>query len=229
MRRFPFVHAAYQPDPDAARLLLRQVVHLPAGGRAVRVAVRHQRLSRPARAAARWPCVFAATCSCRAQRCADGSALLACAGSSSPRSRPVYFVWMTPELFNFVAGALGVLLLALQGSGARRPCLAACDGFAGDWSDVAAVVLLGIATFSKPSNVMLIAPILLLLVARRRWMRGDHDWRAVRPRARRALPGNLPSLATGTFKGGERNTFYGAFPFHDRVDGLRRRPRARDQ
>ena len=33
---------------------------------------------------------------------------------------PVYFVWITPELFNFALGAARVLLLALQGGGARR-------------------------------------------------------------------------------------------------------------
>ena len=100
------VRAAGQADADPVRTppLLREGVHLSAGRRAVRLAVRHQRLPGPARAAAdarsgRRPIRSLA----RAQPAARGRGFAAAFLFASVV--PVYLVWLTPELFNFTVVA----------------------------------------------------------------------------------------------------------------------------
>ena len=79
--------SAYGADPDNARLYLRQVVHLPAGRGAVRLAVGHQRISVPPRAAAGAGDLLPVSVPRSAHAVRSGSA---CSrpGSSSPRSCP---------------------------------------------------------------------------------------------------------------------------------------------
>ena len=92
------------PDTRDDRLYYAQVVRLPAVRRAVRAALRHQRVPRLPRAAA--------------DRCAWRAATRGCGATSPPgvafgyafaflfaSAAPVYLVWLTPELFNLGAGA----------------------------------------------------------------------------------------------------------------------------
>ena len=75
---------------------------------------------------------------------------------------PVYFVWLTPELFNFTLVLARVLPLELQTdrAAAGLPRHARLERFLrSPRSDYAAPSLLGIATFSKPTHILLMLPI----------------------------------------------------------------------
>jgi hypothetical protein len=88
---------------------------------------------------------------------------------------PVYMAWLTPDFFN-----LAMVLIAyffwtykeaaapdtLAGGPLRRRLLS------GMTSDILAAVCLGIATFSKPTHVLLMLPLLALFALRREWVRG---------------------------------------------------------
>ncbi len=124
---------------------------------------------------------------------------------------PVYFVWLTPEVFNFSLVFAAVFLWGYKESGAARP-----GGFlAGRGSDLLAAALVGVVTFSKVFHAVLIVPMVLLAAWRRQW-------------ARAVLMGALfvvvttglfgvNAAITGDFnyQGGERKTFYSStgFPF----------------
>lgn len=119
---------------------------------------------------------------------------------------PVYFVWLTPELFNFSL-ALYVLFFWSYGEVAHRKW--------GAKADYAAAALLGVLLFSKPTH----APLLLLLAAlaasRRQWRRAVSI--VVICGAVTALLFAANAAITGEFnyQGGNRKTFYSStgFPF----------------
>lgn len=133
---------------------------------------------------------------------------------------PVYFVWLTPELFNLSLILLGLFFWAYKEvAPAAVPTGTWLDRWArllrGPWSDVIACTLLGIATFSKPLNVFAAAPVLWLALLRRQWGRV-----AVVSAVFVAATGGLflaNGLSSGdmNYQGGgpDRSTFYGRFPF----------------
>lgn len=122
---------------------------------------------------------------------------------------PLYLVWPTPELFTLGLVAAGIFAWRRE-----RPLLAA--------------VLLGIATYTKPYNLVLALPLgvePLLLVRRDAW------WPPLRESLRRGLA--MAAVVVGLFalnaavtgelnyQGGERKTFYGRFPEEAAADGQR--------
>ena len=120
---------------------------------------------------------------------------------------PLYLLWPAPELFT-----LGLVAAGLFAWRRQWPILAA--------------VLLGIATYTKPYNLMLALPLGVepLLRARR-----DSWWPALRESLRRGLV--MAAVVVGLFalnaavtgelnyQGGERKTFYGLFPEEARPTG----------
>ena len=129
---------------------------------------------------------------------------------------PVYFVWITPELFNFALGLLAYFCwlykeVATPDAGAAR----ACAGCSAARSDVVAAVLLGIATFSKVTNALLFPPIVLWLAVAAAVAPGDRQQRS------RSSPSpvglfaiNMAISGEWNYQGGEdRATFYHEFPF----------------
>ena len=133
---------------------------------------------------------------------------------------PVYFVWLTPELFNLALIMLGLFFWAYK---EVAPALVPSSPWAdrwgrllrGPWSDVIACLLLGAATFSKPLNVVAAAPVLWLALMRRQWGRV-----AIVSLAFVAATGGLffaNGVSSGdmNYQGGgaDRSTFYGKFPF----------------
>jgi hypothetical protein len=86
--------------------------------------------------------------------------------------------------------------------------------WSGRWTDVAAAVLLGMATYSKPiPNAVLVAPLVLLAWSRRRWAWGIVVG-ATAVLVTVAFFG-LTAAISGEFnyQGGQRKTFYSRFPF----------------
>ena len=148
---------------------------------------------------------------CRAQagRTAGTLAGLAFVGASVV---PVYAVWLTPEILNFTLVLVAYFLWAYKKvAGADAPKWLGSQRL--DW---AAAALLGIATFSKPPNALLIAPLVAVAAAHRRWARVA-GLAAVFCLVVGALFG-ATALVSGDWNyqgGGDRSTFYSHFPFDD--------------
>jgi hypothetical protein len=122
----------------------------------------------------------------------------------------VYFVWLTPELFNFSL-ALYALFFWSYGE-------VAVPGAGRTWgakADYAAAVLLGVLLFSKPTHAPLLFPLAALAASRRQWKRAVSI--VVICGAVTALLFAANAAITGEFnyQGGNRKTFYSrdGFPF----------------
>lgn len=133
---------------------------------------------------------------------------LAFAGASIT---PLYLVWLTPELLNvalvFCAYFLWLYKEVADTSWEFRPAVRS-RWLLGPGSDVAAALLLGLATFSKPPILALACPIVALLVLRRRYVHSVIVGATVLLVAGGAF--GLNALVTGelNYQGGDRRTFY---------------------
>lgn len=132
---------------------------------------------------------------------------------------PVYFVWLTPEIFNMSVMLYGFFLWSYkevaEPLGPERAHSRWGRFLRSPTSDLVAAALLGVATFSKPTNLPAIGALGLLFAWRRQW------WRGV------VIGSTFAAVVTGLFlmnaaitgeinyQGGTRNTFYfrGGFPF----------------
>ncbi len=84
---------------------------------------------------------------------------------------PVYLTWYLPEIFNLSCVFLGYFLWLYKE--VAPPAEGRWARFLrGRGSDAAGAILLGMATFSKPLNVLFIGPLVLLLWWRKRWLAG---------------------------------------------------------
>lgn len=119
---------------------------------------------------------------------------------------PVYSVMLLPEIFNFSLVFVGLFLWLYKE-------VAPDSRLARPWTDVAAAILLGIATYSKPPYGLMMAPLVLFLWWRRRWLRGVIVGAVAVATA--AAFFSLNKAVTGEFnyQGGDRKTFYSSFPF----------------
>ena len=115
---------------------------------------------------------------------------------------PVYLLWPTPEIFNLGLATFGLVAF-------RR----------GRW--VLAAVLLGLAAYSKPTNLALALPLLLEPLTRG-GAAGTWPKRVIESARRGAVVAavvaagfGLSWVATGAmnYQGGERKTFYDRYPF----------------
>ena len=199
--------------PDAP--LLREVVHLPAGGGAVRVSLFgthgflvlhalllafdvYRRLSVPRRAR-------------QSARCGAAYAVVFLAASVVP----VYFVWLTPELFNVSLVLYAVFLWcykevrdATAAAGTPRFLLDAR-------SDYLAAALIGVLTFSKPPHAILLFPVIALALSRRQWRRAAGVVVVSAACAGGLFAANAAITGEFNYQAGDRKTFYGrdGFPF----------------
>jgi hypothetical protein len=83
---------------------------------------------------------------------------------------PVYFVWTTPELFNFSLAVIAYFLWLYKhvAPTASRPGTARLRAPASDW---VAMGLLGLLTFSKVTNALLVLPPVVWFLWQREWRR----------------------------------------------------------
>ena len=81
---------------------------------------------------------------------------------------PVYAVFLMPEIFNFWLVFVAYFLWLYKEVAPAK----ASSFLHGIGTDVAAAVLLGVATYSKPSHALLVAPIVLWAWWRRRYAHG---------------------------------------------------------
>lgn len=126
----------------------------------------------------------------------------------------LYFFWMTPEWFNVALVFLATFLWLYKVDETGAPP-GDVGWLRGGWTDFAAAILYGIVVFSKPPNIVLVAPFLLWTL-----------WRGSRLRA--VLAGALcagvilglfavtqASLGSWNYQGGDRRTFqaHTSYPF----------------
>jgi len=128
---------------------------------------------------------------------------------------PVYFIWLTPELFNFSVALYALFFWSYKEIAVDAVAGARAGFLYGRGSDYLAAALVGVLTYSKPTHAILMGPIGLLILTRHQWRR---------------LAGIVLvwALATGglfainaaitgefNYQGGDRKTFYSyiGFPF----------------
>ena len=83
----------------------------------------------------------------------------------------------------------------------------------GPASDIVAAVLLGLATFSKPSHALLIVPLVLLAAGRRRLRHGALIASVFVAVVVASFGMNMAISGELNYQGGDRKTFYGTYPF----------------
>jgi hypothetical protein len=132
---------------------------------------------------------------------------------------PVYMVWMTPDFFNLAMVLFGYFFWAYKdvvGPAAVRVSAASrVRWLLGNRSDVVAALFLGVATFSKPTHVLLIAPLLASTLLRRQWQRMLRIGIAFGFIVAMLFGINVAITGEWNYQGGDRRTFYsamGGFP-----------------
>ena len=133
---------------------------------------------------------------------------------------PVYLVWLTPDLFNLGLVTLGyffwlykeVATPAGPSGQPRSPWLV------GPRTDLVAAAWLGLATFSKPTHVLLMLPVLALFALRRQWRRGLVAGLVFSAVTLGFFGANVAITGEWNYQGGDRKTFYSGgdsrgFPF----------------
>lgn len=90
----------------------------------------------------------------------------------------------------------------------------------GPGADVAAAVILGLATFSKPTHVFLILPPLVLAFSRRRPRLAVSIAAAFAVTVAAGFAMNAAVTGDWNYQGGDRRTYYGRFPFENPGDAF---------
>jgi hypothetical protein len=124
---------------------------------------------------------------------------------------PVYMVQFMPDFFNLAMVLIGVFFWCFKeavadANGARVG--RSTPWLLGPRSDFVAAVLIGIATFSKPTLIPAIAPMLLLFAARRQWLRGVIAGGVFACVVVGLFAANVAITGDWNYQGGDRKTFY---------------------
>jgi hypothetical protein len=127
---------------------------------------------------------------------------------------PVYFVWLTPELFNVSLVVYTLFLWSYKEVAADRP-VATATFLWGARSDYLAAALAGVLTFSKPPHAIFMFPLVALAANRRQWRRAAGMlavWALV---TGGLFAANAGITGEFNYQAGDRKTFYGreGFPF----------------
>lgn len=127
---------------------------------------------------------------------------------------PVYFVWLSPELFNVSVVMYAAFLWAYkEAAPGRSPASVWFDRFLrSPKSDWAAAALIGIAAFSKPPHIAFIAPLVALAWWRRQWRHGFVTGAIAALVSAALFAVNLGITGDLNYQGGDRKTFYGGRP-----------------
>lgn len=131
---------------------------------------------------------------------------------------PVYFVWIAPELFNFSLGLIAYVLWLYK-------YVAPQDQTQTEWlrrggTDIAAGALVGLLTFSKVTNVLLLLPMAGWLAWRGLWRRAAGAVVAWGLVTALLFGANIAVTGEWNYQGGDRATCYGPYPFATAAAGL---------
>ncbi len=138
---------------------------------------------------------------------------------------PIYMVQIAPDFFIFAIVLLGYFFWCYKEVAGPAPEETRPSGrtrwLLSSRSDIVAAALLGVGFFAKPTNILLIAPLLISAAMRKQWTRAITI--GVVFGAAGALLFALNIVVTGewNYQGGERKTFYstagtgfvGGFPY----------------
>lgn len=133
---------------------------------------------------------------------------------------PVYLVWVTPDFFNMAMVTFGYFFWAYKDvvgpAAVAWSAKARVRWLLGTRSDAVAAIFLGIATFSKPTHVVLILPLLASALLRRQWQRTVRIGAFFGLTVMLLFAANVAITGEWNYQGGDRRTFYngsGGFPF----------------
>jgi hypothetical protein len=126
---------------------------------------------------------------------------------------PVYFVWITPEFFNFSLGLLAYFCWVYKEVAPGDTPVRGTRWLLTPAGDIAAAALLGIATFSKVTNALLLLPLLAWLAWRRRWGTFLATGAVFGLCAGGLFLANMAITGEWNYQGGYRRTFLWEFPF----------------
>jgi hypothetical protein len=126
---------------------------------------------------------------------------------------PVYYVWITPELFNFAMGFFAYFCWLYREVALRERMPRALQWTAGAPGDLVAAVLIGIVTFSKVTNALLFVPLALWLIWTRRPVRLVAAVTLFALVAGGLFGMNAAISGEWNYQGGERRTYSWEFPF----------------
>lgn len=212
---FPFVQVTGHPDPDTSRLYYgKSFIYPLAAAPFVWLVgtngflVLHALLM---------TCCFAAAYAFLATRSPPHLALIFAAAFLLVSVAPVYMVWMTPNFFDLAMVLLGYFFWAYKEAASGMPSFNPRNRWLFGWqSDALSAVFLGVATFSKPTHIMLIAPMLALPLLRRDWRRLLLIGGIYAAVVGGLFASNIAITGEWNYQGGNRRTFYGGaggFPF----------------
>ncbi len=140
---------------------------------------------------------------------------------------PIYMVQLAPDFFIFAIVLLGYYFWCYKEVAGPVPATALASWrtrwLLGPRSDVVAAVLLGVGAFAKPTNVLLIAPLLMSALLRSQWARAMRIGVAFGVVVVVLFAVNTAVTGEWNYQGGERKTFYsggganfkGGFPYQD--------------
>jgi hypothetical protein len=157
--------------------------------------------------------VFCCAYAFASERLTHASALFVASGFIGASIVPLYVIWLMPETLNmslvFYAYFLWLFKEVRRNPATRHPLLNNKS------SDLIAAILLGLVTFSKPSHLPLILPLITLAIWRKEFRHAT-------------IVGLVFILVIGTtfgltgltsgefnYQGGDRKTFYGHYPFEN--------------
>lgn len=126
---------------------------------------------------------------------------------------PVYMVQLGPDFFIFAIVLIAYFFWCYKevgGPPANRPNALRTRWLLAPRSDTMAAILLGVATFAKPTNVGLIMPLLVSAALRKQWIRVAKISSVFGGVVIALFALNIALTGDWNYQGGERKTFYGA-------------------
>lgn len=132
---------------------------------------------------------------------------------------PVYVVWTTPELFNWSLAAVAYFFW-LYKHVSPEPTSARTVWLRSGWTDLVAAALIGLLTFSKVTNVLLVLPLGAWLLWKREWRQFVLASLVTGVAGAAAFGINVASSGEWNYQGGDRATCYGTYPFQEAGAGL---------
>ena len=132
-----------------------------------------------------------------------------------PSMAVLYYFWFAPEFFNFCLIFAAFFLWLYKennppAEGERPPAWR--SALLAPWTDLAAAALLGAATYSKLSNGVIILPLVLFLLLRKRWLRFLFACAVFVAAVALFFGLQLASTGNWNYQGGERKSFSQQFP-----------------
>ncbi len=147
-----------------------------------------------------------------AARSRPGAALLYVLAFFGVSIIPVHAVFLSSDFFHVAAVTFAYFLWCYKEVAPPR------DGpwgafLRGSASDITAAVILGLATFSKPSHLFLIVPLIVLAAHRRRFLHGTAIGIVFAAVTAGGFLSNAAISGDWNYQGGNRKIFYDIYPF----------------